>query len=89
MDKIYIKLVVKKPGNIDLNMSLKDIKKIPCHYLKVVEYDEKLIAIEYQSAGVSKADLAAMHMKYLKKKYQVISWELLDPWQVGSVETKK
>lgn len=88
MDKIYLKLVIKKPGNLDLNMSLEDIRKIPCHFLKVTEYEEKLICIEHRSAGVSQASLAAMHLKYLARKYNVVRWELLHADQLGAVENK-
>lgn len=86
METIYLKLVVKRPGNMDLRMSLNDIRKIPCHHLKAIEYEEKLIAIEYKSAGAGKADIAAMHMRYLARMHNVVSWAILDPDQVGAMQ---
>ncbi len=75
--KIYIH-VVYAVGHLNLDFNIMELRKAPCHTLTLEEYNEKLLCIKFKPCiGTTEADVVAMHINKLRKKYKVQKIQVL------------
>ena len=75
---IYFKIIMTK--DLELDMTLDQIRKHPSYAMAFNEFSEKLVQCMYEPAkGFDKESFIKMVTKKLKQKYQAKSVEVIDP----------
>lgn len=77
--KIYLELVVLKPGNAVL-LTEAEQQAIPCHFLLAQEAEKRLLVVEYTpgSERATRDRIIAVHLRAYARRYQILSYEVFD-----------
>ncbi|TYZ05783.1 hypothetical protein FY528_20885, partial [Hymenobacter lutimineralis] len=77
--KIYLELVVLKPGNA-VPLTEAEQQAIPCHFLLAQEAEKRMMVIEYTpgSDRATRERIIAIHLRAYARRYQILSYEVFD-----------
>jgi len=77
--KIYLELVVLKPGNA-VPLTEAEQQAIPCHFLLAQEAEKRLLVIEYTpgSERATRDRIIAIHLRAYSRRYQILRYEVFD-----------
>ena len=77
--KIYLELVVLKPGNA-VHLTEAEQQAIPCHFLLAQEAEKRMMVIEYTpgSDRATRERIIAVHLRAYSRRYQIISYQVFD-----------
>ena len=77
--KIYLELVVLKPGNA-VPLTEAEQQAIPCHFLLAQEAEKRMLVIEYTpgSERATRDRIIAVHLRAYSRRYQILSYEVFD-----------
>jgi len=77
--KIYLELVVLKPGNA-VHLTEAEQQAIPCHFLLAQEAEKRMLVIEYTpgSERATRDRIIAVHLRAYSRRYQILHYEVFD-----------